>query len=147
MLRNHKIYGLYEKRYSEAIVTEVISFKHYQYWIIWKPITIWTLIPFQNETGEPKKASNITKNNSVEAEDALKKKKKNEEGSLVVKAGFEEVHMFAKHKIYDAAKAGQPKGLVGGASWYEQYMMNVNKRKQELDSGLVWILEFNSNMV
>ncbi|KAK6739180.1 hypothetical protein RB195_020940 [Necator americanus] len=85
----------------------------------------------ENETAAVSKKSSETKQDKI-AEAKKTPNKKTEEVSLIVKADFEDVHMFAKHKIYDTSAAAPHSGC---ASWYEQYLMNVNKRKQEL-SGL-----------
>ncbi|RCN44719.1 hypothetical protein ANCCAN_09294, partial [Ancylostoma caninum] len=87
---------------------------------------------FQSETAAESRKSSQTKQEHI-AEAKETSKEKPAEGPLVVKAAFEDVHMFAKHKLYETPTAGPP---VSGPSWYEQYMMSVNKRKQELQSGI-----------
>lgn len=91
---------------------------------------------FQSETAAESRKSSKTKQEHI-AEAKETSKEKAVEGSLVVKAAFEDVHMFAKRKAYEAPTAGPSKGLATGVSWYEQYLMSVNKRKQELQSGSV----------
>ncbi|RCN46864.1 hypothetical protein ANCCAN_07043, partial [Ancylostoma caninum] len=86
----------------------------------------------QSETAAESRKSSQTKQEHI-AEAKETSKEKPAEGSLVVKAAFEDVHMFAKHKLYETPAVGPP---VSGPSWYEQYMMSVNKRKQELQSGI-----------
>ncbi|ETN74146.1 hypothetical protein NECAME_13184 [Necator americanus] len=68
---------------------------------------------FQNETAAVSKKSSETKQDKI-AEAKKTPNKKTEEGSLIVKADFEDVHMFAKHKIYDTSAAAPHSGC---ASW------------------------------
>ncbi|EYB83952.1 hypothetical protein Y032_0326g2570 [Ancylostoma ceylanicum] len=89
----------------------------------------------QRETAAESRKSSQTKQEHI-AEARETSKEKPVEGSLVVKAAFEDVHMFAKHKIYEAPSAAPSQGLDTSLSWYEQYLMSVNKRKQELQSGI-----------
>ncbi|WKX95702.1 hypothetical protein Q1695_012283 [Nippostrongylus brasiliensis] len=55
------------------------------------------------------------------------------EGTLVLKAKFEDVHMFGRAKAPASARMSAAK--PAGRSWYDQYKMNVEKRKQELRTG------------